>query len=340
MNTAPTHPAGRMSLGRIGFGGAPIGGFRFSLSDDEGVATVREAAKAGIRYYDTSPYYGYGRSELLMGFALRGLPRDSFVLSTKVGRVMKPISNGETVDGWRRGGLNFRDVFDYTYEGAIRSLEQSYLRLGLSSIDIALIHDCDDFTHQNPSTTDRYYRDAVEGAWPALLELKNSRRLGAVGVGVNEVPAAIRFLSDTDIDYVMVASHYSLLDQTALETLLPLAVKRGVSILIAAPFNSGILATGTASGATFNYALAPAEIVTRVQDIERICARYHIPLQAAALQFPLAHPAVQAVVPGALRPEQVAQNVKWLDTLIPQEFWRELKSGHFIHPEAPVPEGK
>jgi D-threo-aldose 1-dehydrogenase len=338
MNTAPPRSRCHLDLGCIGLGGAPIGGFRFSRTDDEGVATVREGANAGIRYFDTSPQYGYGRSELLMGFALRGLPRASFVLSTKVGRVMKPLALGEQINGWRSGGLNFKERFDYTYEGAIRSLEQSYLRLGLSYIDIALIHDCDAFTHQASGATEQYYRHAVEGAWRALLELKKSGDLQAIGVGLNEVPAAIRFMTDTDIDYVMLAMRYTLIDQSALKTLLPLATRKNVSVLVAAPFNSGILATGTGRNASFDYAPAPAEVIQRVQQLERLCARYDIPLQAAALQFPLAHPAVQAVVPGAVSREQVVQNVKWLKTNIPHDFWQEVKSEGLIDPESPLPQ--
>lgn len=337
MHPPTADPGKGLDLGRIGFGGAPIGGFRFSLTDDDGVATVREAAKLGVRYYDTAPQYGYGRSESVMGFALRALPRDSYVLSTKIGRVLKPLAHGERIEGWRSGGLNFRESFDYTYDGAMRSLEQSYLRLGLSSIDIVLIHDCDDATHGASEITEQYYRDTLKGAWPALSALKRRGEIRAVGVGLNDVPATLRFLSDTDIDYVMLAGRYTLIDQTAIEVLLPMAVKRNVSILLASPFNSGILATGTGPGASFDYAPAPAEILERVRSLEAICAQYGIPLQAAALQFPLAHPAVQAVVPGAFRPEQVMQNVKWLSTRIPTDFWQEIRSRRLIHPEAPVP---
>lgn len=323
-----------LDFGRIGFGGAPIGGFRFALSDDEGIAVARAAAEAGVRYFDTSPYYGYGRSELLFGAALRSVPRDSFLLSTKVGRVMAPIWPGESVEGWRRGGLPFRATFDYSRDGALRSLEQSHLRLGLATIDIALIHDCDVFTHGDPEPS---YRQALAGAWPALAELKRQGVIRATGVGLNEVEASLRFLRDTDIDLIMLAGRYTLLDQSGLDELLPLAQAKGVGILLAAPFNSGILATGSGSPASYDYATAKPDIVERVRQIEAVCARHGVALQAAALQFPLAHPAMRAVVPGATRPAEVRQNVAWMNAPIPAGFWQELRGLRLIRPDAPVP---
>lgn len=332
MTQPPSSP--NLDFGRIGFGGAPIGGFRFALSDDEGAAVVRAAAEAGVRYFDTSPYYGYGRSELLFGAGLRSVPRDSFLLSTKVGRVMAPIRPGESVEGWRRGGLPFRATFDYSRDGTLRSLEQSHLRLGLASIDIALIHDCDVFTHGDPEPS---YRQALAGAWPALAELKRQGVIRATGVGLNEVEASLRFLRDTDIDLIMLAGRYTLLDQSGLDELLPLAQAKGVGILLAAPFNSGILATGSGSPASYDYAAAKPDIVERVRQIETVCARHGVALQAAALQFPLAHPAMRAVVPGATRPAEVRQNVAWMNAPIPAGFWQELRSLRLIRPEAPVP---
>lgn len=323
-----------IDFGRIGFGGAPIGGFRFKLSDDEGTAVVGAAAEAGVRYFDTSPYYGYGRSELLMGAALRSLPRESFVISTKVGRVMAPLRPGEVVEKWRPGGLPFKARFDYTRDGALRSLEQSHLRLGLATIDIALIHDCDVFTHGDPEPC---YREALAGAWPALAELKKSGVIRATGVGLNEVEASLRFLRDTDIDLIMLAGRYTLLDQGGLDELLPLAEAKGVGILLAAPFNSGILATGSGKPASYDYATAKPEVVERVRRIEAVCSRHGVALQAAALQFPLAHPAMRAVVPGATKPAEVRQNVAWMKAPIPADFWQELRSQGLIRPDAPVP---
>lgn len=334
MTAGSFSPASAIDFGRIGFGGAPIGGFRFDLTDDEGIAVVRAAAGAGVRYFDTSPYYGYGRSELLMGTALRGVPRDSFVISTKVGRVMAPLRPGETVEKWRPGGLPFKARFDYSRDGALRSLEQSHLRLGLATIDIALIHDCDVFTHGDPEPC---YREALAGAWPALAELKRSGIIRATGVGLNEVEASMRFLRDTDIDLIMLAGRYTLLDQSGLDELLPLAQSKGVGILLAAPFNSGILATGSSHPASYDYAAAAPEIVERVRRIEAVCARHGVALQAAAVQFPLAHPAMRAVVPGATRPAEVQQNVAWMNTPIPADFWQELRSLRLLHPAAPVP---
>lgn len=332
--TAASPPASAIDLGRIGFGGAPIGGFRFALTDEDATGVARAAAEAGVRYFDTSPYYGYGRSELVMGAALRSVPRDSFVLSTKVGRVMTPLRPGESVEKWRPGGLPFKARFDYTREGALRSLEQSHLRLGLATIDIALIHDCDVFTHGDPEP---FYREALAGAWPALAELKASGVIRATGVGLNEVEASLRFLRDTDIDLIMLAGRYTLLDQSGLDELLPLAEAKGVGILLAAPFNSGILATGSQHPASYNYAAAAPEVVERVRQIETVCARHDVALQAAALQFPLAHPAMRAVVPGATKPAEVRQNVAWMNAPIPADFWQELRSLGLIRADAPVP---
>ena len=323
-----------IDFGRIGFGGAPIGGFRFALTDEEATGVARAAADAGVRYFDTSPYYGYGRSELVMGAALRGVPRESFVISTKVGRVMAPMRPGETVEKWRPGGLPFKARFDYSRDGALRSLEQSHLRLGLATIDIALIHDCDVFTHGDPEP---FYREALAGAWPALAELKRQGVIRATGVGLNEVEASLRFLRDTDIDLIMLAGRYTLLDQSGLDELLPLAQAKGVGILLAAPFNSGILATGSSHPASYDYAAAKPEIVERVRRIEAVCARHGVALQAAALQFPLAHPALRAVVPGATKPAEVRQNVAWMNAPIPAAFWQELRSERLIRADAPVP---
>ncbi len=332
--TAGPPSASAIDFGRIGFGGAPIGGFRFALTDEEATGVARAAADAGVRYFDTSPYYGYGRSELVMGAALRGVPRESFVISTKVGRVMAPLRPGETVEKWRPGGLPFKARFDYSRDGALRSLEQSHLRLGLATIDIALIHDCDVFTHGDPEP---FYREALAGAWPALAELKRQGVIRATGVGLNEVEASLRFLRDTDIDLIMLAGRYTLLDQGGLDELLPLAQAKGVGILLAAPFNSGILATGSGHPASYDYATARPEIVERVRRIEAVCARHGVALQAAALQFPLAHPAMRAVVPGATKPAEVRQNVAWMNAPIPAAFWQELRSESLIRPEAPVP---
>jgi len=321
----------------LGLGGAPIGGFRFALSDEQGAETVRAGYAAGLRYFDTSPYYGYGRSELLYGFALRSQPRDSFVLSTKVGRWMTPLREGEAVDGWRSGGLPFKATFDYSRDGALRSLEQSLLRLGMARIDIALIHDVDVWTHGSQAEADRRFKETMAGCYPALVELRRAGVIRAIGVGLNETAMGARFAREADIDCVMLAHRYTLLEQGALDELLPLCEKKGMSILLAAPLNTGILAIGAREGATYDYKPAPAAILEKVRRIEAVCRRPKVELAAAALQFPLAHPRLASIVAGAIKPSEVRENVVRMSAPIPRDLWQELKHEKLLAEAAPVP---
>ena len=328
----------RVETSCLGLGGAPIGGFRFSLSDDQGMETVRAAAEAGIGYFDTSPSYGYGRSEHLFGFALRGRPRDTFVLSTKVGRWMAPLGEGETVPGWRPGGLPFKPTYDYSREGTLRSLEQSLLRLGMARVDVALIHDVDVFTHGSQAEADRRFKEAMAGCYPALDALRREGVVRAIGVGLNETAMSLRFAREADIDCVMLAGRYTLLEQGALAELLPLCERKGMSLLLAAPLNSGILASGARDGATYDYKPASPTILERVRRIEAVCKRHGVALAAAALQFPLAHARVASVVVGATRPSEVRDNVAHLAAPIPRDLWRELKHAGLMDEAAPVPD--
>jgi D-threo-aldose 1-dehydrogenase len=321
----------------LGFGGAPIGGFRFALSDQQGQATVAAAFDAGIRYFDTSPYYGYGRSELLFGAGLRPNPRDHYLLSTKVGRWMTPLGRGETVAGWRAGGLPFKATFDYSRDGTLRSLEQSLLRLGLQRIDIALIHDVDVHTHGSQAEADRRFAEAMAGSYPALVELRRAGVIGAIGVGLNETAMSLRFAREADLDCIMLAGRYTLLEQGAFDQLLPLCEQKQMSILLAAPLNSGILATGARDGASYDYQPAPGEVLDKVRRIEAICRRHQVDLMTAALQFPLAHPRVASIVVGALTPAEVADNIARLAVAIPAEVWAELKAAELLPQAVPVP---
>jgi D-threo-aldose 1-dehydrogenase len=321
----------------LGLGGAPIGGFRFALSDEQGAETVRAGYAAGLRYFDTSPLYGYGRSELLYGFALRSQPRDSFVLSTKVGRWMAPLREGEAVDGWRSGGLPFKATFDYSRDGTLRSLEQSLLRLGMARIDVALIHDVDVWTHGSQAEADRRFKEAMAGCYPALVELRRAGVIRAIGVGLNETAMGARFAREADIDCVMLAHRYTLLEQGALDELLPLCEKKGMSILLAAPLNTGILAIGAREGATYDYKPAPAAVLDKVRRIEAVCRRHNVELAAAALQFPLAHPRLASIVAGAIKPSEVRENVARMSAPIPRELWRELKHEKLLAEAAPTP---
>jgi D-threo-aldose 1-dehydrogenase len=337
-------PRARRRLGRsavevtaMGFGTAPLGGFRGAVHPDEARGTVRTAYDAGLRYIDTSPYYGYGRSELICGEVLRNLPRPSFVLSTKVGRVLTPLGQGEDTSALRPGGLPFKPAFDYGYDGTMRSLEHSYMRLGLQRIDIAYIHDVDIYTHGSAEAYERRYAEAADGAVRALTELRDAGVIGAVGVGLNETEPCLRFARDSDIDCILLAGRYTLLEQGALGELLPLCEEKGIGIVIGGPFNSGVLVTGPVPGAKFNYADAPAEILARVAKLDAVCGRHGVPMPAAALQLPLAHPAVASVIPGAMSRAELLQNLEWMTTPIPSGLWEELRAEELLDPAAPTP---
>jgi D-threo-aldose 1-dehydrogenase len=328
----------RVEVTAMGFGGAPIGGFRFQIHPDEARGCVRTAYDAGLRYLDTSPFYGYGRSELVMGEVLRHLPRASFVLSTKIGRWMSPIRPGERVEGLRPNGLPFKPTFDYSRAGVLRSLEQSCLRTGLATIDIVYVHDVDLWTLGDPELLERHYRQAVEEAIPELCALRDQGVIGAVGVGLNEVATALRFAHDTDIDAVLLASRYTLLEQGALDELLPLCTRKGIGLVIGGPYNTGILVTGPVAGAKWDYGAAPSWALERAGRLQAVCARHGVPLPAAALQFPLAHPAVAAVIPGATSRAEVLQGIEWMRWPIPAALWAELRAEGLLDPRAPVPD--
>ncbi|MGE0716640.1 MAG: aldo/keto reductase [Alphaproteobacteria bacterium] len=332
-------PIGRMgqTVTTLGLGGAPLSGFRANISERQGVDTLLAAYAAGVRYFDTAPYYGYGRSELIFGQALRTLDRDSFVVSTKVGRRLSPKADDDAVPGWRRGGLPFKPTFDYGREGTLRSLEQSLLRLGLNRIDIVLIHDVDVWTHGTQEAADQRFRETMAGCFPALAELRAAGVIKAIGVGLNESDMSLRFVREADLDCVMLAGRYTLLEQGALDDLLPECERKGVSILLAGPLNSGILATGAVPGATYNYQPAPPPIMERVGRLEAACRRHGVELATAALQFPLAHPCVKSIVAGAVHPGEVNQNVARMSAPIPPALWAELKQENLIAASAPVP---
>lgn len=339
MNPTALRPLGRTGLQvtQLGFGAAPIGGFRATLPDTEANEIIQSACDSGINFFDTSPYYGYGRSELRVGAVLRDQPRDSYVLSTKVGRWMRPVRDGETVAGWRQGGLRFAPTFDYSYDGVMRSIEQSHLRLGIARIDVLLIHDVDFFTTRDQALFEQRFREAMDGGYRALDELRRAGVVKAIGVGLNNTDACLRFVEAGEFDCVLLAGRYTLLEQGALAELLPLCERRAISVIIGGPFNSGILTGGVRPGAKYDYADAPPEIIARAQGIEAICRRHGVPLAAAALQFPLAHAAVCAVIPGALSSSEVEQNVNLMRRKIPATLWAELKDSGLLDRSAPVP---
>ena len=330
--------SGRLDVTVLGFGGAPLGNLYAPLSDDTAVATLEAARAHGLGVYDTAPLYGHGLSEERFGRVLRTWPRDSFVLSTKIGRLLRECAPEDVPD------VGFRDVpnraidFDYSYDGVMRSHEASLRRLGLDRVDILLVHDVDVFTHGSREASDARIRELFDrGGYRALEQLRSSGAVSAIGAGVNEWEICERLAGLGDFDCFLLAGRYTLLEQDALESFLPLCVTRDIGIILGGPFNSGILATGPVAGAYYNYAPAPPHILERVQRIDAVCRAHDVRLIEAALQFVLAHPAVKTVIPGANTPEQVRANVRLLDAKIPAALWADLKTEGLVRYDAPTP---
>jgi D-threo-aldose 1-dehydrogenase len=300
------------ALPRFGLGCAPLGGLYESVSDEQARATVDRAWDVGVRYFDTAPLYGSGLSEQRVGAALRQRPRGEFVLSTKVGRL---LADGGRADPMFEGAPAAEAVFDFSYDGALRSLEASLERLGLDRVDIALIHDPDD-----------HYDQALDGAYRALVRLRDEGTVGGIGVGMNQSELLVRFARETDVDCFLVAGRYTLLDRSALAELLPLCAERGIAVIAGGVFNSGILASEDGTG-HFDYHEPTQEQRERVHRLAATCARRHVPLQAAALQFPLGHPAVASVLVGCRSPEEVSEDVRLFELELPPELWEELLQG-------------
>lgn len=323
-------------LTELGFGGAPLGNLFTPVLEAAAHRAVKVAVEASVGYFDTAPLYGHGLSERRLGAALHASPRETFVLSTKVGRLLRPCAP-DAVEGGAYVDLpSFRPVFDYSYDGVLRSVETSLARLRLERIDILFIHDIDVFTH-GPALQPERYREALAGAYPALDRLRREGAVRAIGVGVNDWQVCERCVEDADFDCFLLAGRYSLLDQRALDTFLPLCAKRGIGVVIGGPFNSGILATGAVPGATYDYRPAPAAIQARTRALERVCRVHRTPLAAAALQFPLFHPAVASVIAGMRSAEEVERNLALLHHPIPEGLWRDLKAEGLVHLGAPTP---
>lgn len=315
----------RMAIpGPLGMGGAPLGNLFASVADDLARATLRAAWEVGIRLFDTAPFYGFGLSEHRMGEMLRIQPRDEFVISTKVGRLLVPDPAMAAERHGFVGGLPFRMEYDYSYDGARRSIEQSLHRLGLARIDIALIHDVGEDTH-GPAWRDRF-EEAMQGAAVALAEMRQEGLIGGWGLGVNRVEPCLMTLERADPDVFLVAGRYTLLDTEAATELFPRCAERGVQAIIGGPYNSGLLAGGT----TFDYVDAPPALIERVQRLGTACARHGVDLRAAALQFCAAHPVVAAVIPGARNPGEVEDNARLMSAPIPEALWQELRRDGLI----------
>lgn len=325
-----------LQVSALGFGAAPLGDLYAELDDSAAVAAVEHALASGMNLLDTAPLYGHGLSEHRCGTAIRRHGRAGVVLSTKVGRWMDPAAGPGGERSNFRGGLPHGAVVDYSFDGTMRSVEQSLLRLGTDRIDILLIHDVDVWTHGAEAVEARF-REAMEGAYPALDRLRREGRVGAIGVGVNEAEMCLRFAGAGDFDVMLLAGRYSLLEQPALEHFLPLAQRKGIGVMLGGVFNSGILATGAVPGAKYNYRDAPPAVMARVAAIEHVCRAHGVVLATAALHFALAHPAVGTVILGAQSPEEVSRNLGSLAAPVPPALWVALKEERLLAAEAPVP---
>ena len=325
-----------LELPLLGFGGAPLGELFEKVPEERSLEILNEAYSSGIRYYDTAPWYGHGLSEHRTGGLLRRFPREDFLLSTKVGRVYKAYQGDpKTFSGtpWV-GGLPFELCFDYSASGFQRSFEDSTLRLGLNKIDMLVIHDLDRGYHGD--TVSEKLKQLESGIqW--LKEMRKSGEIGGFGAGINDAEMMPCLLEHFEMDFFLVAMPYTLLNQEPLEDIFPECDKRGMGIIIGAPYASGILATGVSKEARYNYATVEESIVKRVEAIEKIGANYQVPLKAAALQFPLGHPMVTSIIPGASHPGHVLDTIEMLKYPIPDEFWGDLKNEGLLYPEAPIP---
>ena len=321
----------------LGFGGASLGDMHAVIPEAQASATLEAAHAAGLGYFDTSPWYGNGKSELRMGHVLRTMPRNSFVLSTKVGRVHRRPADPDSYrhPAWI-GGLPFEPFFDYRRDAILKSYETSLARLGLNRVEALLIHDLDPGHQRSEEGVAAGFEQLDESGFAALAELKQAGDIQAIGAGVNLTGMIPRFLERYDLDFFLVAMPYTLLDQRGLAEL-DLCAARGVSVVIGAPFASGILARGPQEGATYGYRRAKPEILEKAARLDAVCAAFGAPLAAAALQFPHGHPAVASVIPGPVSPEEVRLNLSWMRADLPDALWDALHAEGLIDPAAPTP---
>lgn len=311
---------------RLGLGAGALAGLYVDVPEEDAINTVRRALALGINLLDTAPEYGHGKSEIRIGRALSAQPRESYILCTKVGKLLEVEAPEKVKSPEFANPFPFRLVFDFSYEGVMRSVEDSLKRLSAERVDLLYIHD-----------PDEHYDEAIKGAYRALRKLRQEGVVSAIGVGMNQAEMLGRFAREGEFDCFLLAGRYTLIDQTGLKELLPLCLQKGIDIVIGGPFNSGILATGAIPGAKFDYIDASPELLERVRQVESVCARYSTPLRAAALQFPLSHPAVVTVIPGARSPAEVEENYRLMEFPIPAEFWAELRRNKFLPEDAPVP---
>lgn len=332
-------PSGEtISFTELGFGTAPLGGLYRPVDAEDAQKTLEAAWKAGIRYYDTAPLYGLGLSETRLNRFLYGKKRKDYVLSTKVGRLL------EACDPKHRTGIgkffdtpSRKERYDYTYDGFMRSIEFSLERLGVDSIDIIFIHDVDVFTHKSASVRDEHVNTVLKSGYKALEKLRSEKVIKAFGAGVNEWEVCERLAKAGDFDIFLLAGRYTLLEQEALNSFLPLCEERGIGIVLGGPYNSGILATGPKPGAWYNYDPAPKPILERVAKIEALCKRHKVKLAQAALRFPMYHPSVVSVIPGGASAKEVTLNAETINAKLPKALWKDLKAEGLLRKDAPVP---
>ena len=332
----------RERVSRLGVGGAGIGNLYRVVEESSAHATIAAALEAGMTYVDTAPHYGFGLSEKRLGRSLSRLDSEHRVcLSTKVGRTLMPVAAGIDMSAPRQGFISpepWESVFDYSYDGIMRSYEESRARLG-RDVDVLYVHDIGRRVHGDRHAD--VLREFMAEGYRALRALRDTGVVGAIGLGVNEWEVCEEALTVADFDVVLLAGRYTLLEQGALESFLPLCKRRGVSVVIGGPFNSGILARGVRCGDTpkYDYERASADVIARVRAIEEVCVSHDVPLGAAALQFPLAHPQVISVIPGMSHASEVEQATRWLQTPIPAGFWSELRGRGLVNPDAALPAG-
>jgi D-threo-aldose 1-dehydrogenase len=339
-HTLPSRRIGRteIKVSELGLGAAPIGNLYEPVTDAQARSTLLAATSAGISYIDTAPLYGFGLSERRVGDGVRDVL--NVVISTKVGRLLRPAP--EVVDDRERAGFRspmpFSPEFDYSFDGVMQSWQSSLQRLGLARIDILYVHDIDRATH-GATHAERIKQLTRGGGWRALEQLRSSGAIAAVGLGVNGVEVCLDMLQVLDFDVILLAGRYTLLEQDPLAVLFPRCADRGTSIVVGGPYNSGLLATGTRTSLPlhFNYAKAPLPVIEKVRRLESVCDRFEVPLAAAALQFPLAHPQVASVIPGVGSAARIAQTLEWYGRAIPAEFWAVLKNDGLINADSPTP---
>jgi len=325
----------KLKLSVLGFGGTGLGNMYVAMSEHNVIDTLSAAYAAGMRYYDTAPLYGHGLSELRLGGGLRLFADPGVIVSSKVGWRLRAAFGKPTGAGLFRDITAFERFNDYSYDGAMRSFEDSLQRLGTDRIDILLIHDVD--RRNQGEQFDEVFGQAMAGAYKAVLSLREQGVVKAIGCGLNEWEACQAFAEAGDFDCFLLAGRYTLLEQESLRSFLPLCEKRGIGIILGGPYNSGILASGAVKDAWFNYAPAPQDVLAKVAAIEKICSSRDVPLKAAALQFPLHHPCIASVIPGTSSAAELSENLRMLNTPIAKDFWRDLKSAGLMDARAPTP---